>query len=97
MPPRTPLGPKSANARVQKKDKTTGIELSPRKRSVIEGLHKAGCSIKSISEIEHTPRSTHASKASYFAPGPEHDWTKDSPQLVGVINGRANETLEEGE
>src|SRR5579862_821869 len=58
MPPRTPLGPKSANARIQKKGKTSGIELSPHKRSVIEGLHKAGCSVKSISEIENTPRST---------------------------------------
>jgi len=58
MPPRTPLGPKNANARVQKKAKTSGIELSLHKRSVIEGLHKAGCSAKSISEIENMPRST---------------------------------------
>jgi hypothetical protein len=58
MPPRTPLGPKSANARVQKKCKTSRIELSPHKYSVIEGLHKAGCSIKSISEIKNTPHST---------------------------------------
>jgi transposase len=58
MPPRTPLGPKNANARVQKKAKASGIELSPHKRSVIEGLHKAGCSATSISEIENTPRST---------------------------------------
>jgi transposase len=58
MPPRTPPGPRSANAHVQKKSKVSGIELSPHKRSVIEGLHKAGCSVKSISEIENTPRST---------------------------------------
>src|SRR3954454_23377521 len=58
MPPRTPLGPRNANARVQKKTKTPGIELSPHKHSVIEGLHKAGCSTTSISEIENTPRST---------------------------------------
>src|SRR4051812_851050 len=55
MPPRTPLGPRNANVRVQKKTKTPGIELSPHKSSVIEGLHKAGCSTTSISEIENTP------------------------------------------
>jgi transposase len=58
MPPRTPLGPRNANARVQKQSKVRGVELSPHKRSVIEGLHKAGCSIKSISEVEATPRAT---------------------------------------
>jgi transposase len=58
MPPRTPLGPKNANAHVQKKTKTSGIKLSSHKHSVIKGLHKAGCSTKSISEIENIPRST---------------------------------------
>jgi hypothetical protein len=58
MPPRTPLGPKNADARVQKKTKTSGIELSPHKHSVIKGLHKASCSAKSISEIENIPHST---------------------------------------
>jgi transposase len=58
MPPRTPLGLRSANPRVQKKSKTSKIELSPHKRSVIEGLHKAGCSVKDIVEIEKMPRST---------------------------------------
>ena len=58
MPPRTPLGPKNANAHVQKKRKTSGIELSLHKRSVIEGLHKAGCSVNRISEIENAPYST---------------------------------------
>jgi hypothetical protein len=58
MPLRTPLGPINTNARVQKKSKTPRLELSPHKRSVIEGLHKAGCSVKSISEIEKTPCST---------------------------------------
>jgi transposase len=58
MPPRTPLGPRSANSRVHKKSKTSKIELSPHKHSVIEGLHKAGCSIKDIVEIEKGSRST---------------------------------------
>jgi transposase len=57
MPPRTPLGPRNANARVQKKIKGPGSELSPHKRSVIEGLHKAGCFISHIVEIEKTPPS----------------------------------------
>ena len=51
MPPRIPLGPKNTNAYVQKKRKTSRIELSSHKRSVIEGLHKAGCSVNRISEI----------------------------------------------
>ena len=58
MSPRTPLGPRSANARVKKKRKTPRVELSPYKRSVIEGLHKGGCSVKDIMEIEEIPRST---------------------------------------
>ncbi|KAH0533951.1 hypothetical protein FGG08_007433 [Glutinoglossum americanum] len=58
MPPHTPLGIRSANARIQKKSKTSRTELSPHKCSVIEGLRKAGCSIKDISEIENTPCST---------------------------------------
>ncbi|KAI9766738.1 MAG: hypothetical protein M1840_006382 [Geoglossum simile] len=58
MPPCTPLGPASANARVQKKNKTSRLELSPHKRSVIEGLHKAGCFAQRISEIEDTLHST---------------------------------------
>jgi transposase len=54
----TPLGKLAlANACVQKKSKTSGIELSPHKRFVIKGLHKTGCSVKSISEIENMPRS----------------------------------------
>jgi transposase len=58
MPPRTPLGARSVNARDQKKSNTFRIELSPHKCSVIEELHKAGCSVKDIMEIENTPRST---------------------------------------
>ena len=58
MAPRTPLGPKNPNARVQKKTKTSKIELSPHKRSVIEGMHRAGCSIQRISELENTPCAT---------------------------------------
>src|SRR5579862_8032519 len=58
MPPRTPLGPRSANARIQKKSKTPRVELSPHKHSVIEGLHKGGCSVKDIMEIEEIPCST---------------------------------------
>jgi hypothetical protein len=58
MPPRTPLGSKSTNPCIQKKNKTSKIELSPHKCSVIKGLHKAGCSVKNIMEIENTPRST---------------------------------------
>ena len=58
MPPRTPLGPRSANAHVQKKSKASGTELSPHKRSMIEGMYKVGCSVKSISEIENLPYST---------------------------------------
>jgi transposase len=58
MAPRTPLGAVSTNARVSKKNKTPRLELSPHKRSVIEGLYKAGCSVQCIAEIENTPPST---------------------------------------
>jgi transposase len=71
MPPRTPLGSKSANLRVQKKKKTSKIELSPHKRSVIEGLHKAGCSVKDIVEIENMPRSTICDTVKLFTARPK--------------------------
>jgi hypothetical protein len=58
MPPRTPLGPRSANACIKRKSKTSRVELSPHKHSVIEGLHKGGCSVKDIMEIEEIPHST---------------------------------------
>jgi hypothetical protein len=58
MPPYTPLGPKNTNACIQKKAKASGIELSPHKHLVIEGLYKASCSAISILEIENTPHST---------------------------------------
>ena len=55
--PRTPLGPKSANARVLKKRKTSRKELSPHKRSMIEGMHVASippCEISRLTEIPYT-------------------------------------------
>ena len=58
MAPRTPLGTANTNVHIQKKSKTSKLELSPHKRSMIEGLHKAGCSMQAISKIENTPYST---------------------------------------
>ena len=56
--PRTPLGPKSANACVLKNQKTSKKELSPHKHSMIEGMHLASISTCEISRLTSTPEST---------------------------------------
>jgi hypothetical protein len=55
---RTPLGPKSANARVLRKNKTSRKELSPHKRSLIEGMYLASIPNCDISRLTQTPEST---------------------------------------
>ena len=56
--PRTPLNPRSANARVFKKKKPSRKELSPHKRAVIEGMYLASISKCKISRLTQIPEST---------------------------------------
>jgi len=56
--PRTPLAPKSANARVLKKPKTSRKELSPHKCAIIKGMHLASTPNCEISRLTKTPEST---------------------------------------
>jgi len=56
--PCTPLGPKSANACVLKNQKTSKKELSPHKRSMIEGMHLASIPTCEISRLTSIPEST---------------------------------------
>lgn len=55
---RTPLGPKSANARVFKKSQTPKKDLSPHKRSVIKGMYLASLRNCEIARLTKTPEST---------------------------------------
>jgi len=56
--PRTPLAPRSANARILKQKKTSKKELPPHKRAVVEGMHLASISNWEISRLTQTPKST---------------------------------------
>ncbi len=54
MPPRTPLRPLNANARVKKKPKTSRKELSPHKRALMQGMYMAGSPIPEIAKAFET-------------------------------------------
>jgi hypothetical protein len=56
--PRVSLVPKSANARVQKQQKTSKKELSPHKHIVIEGMYLASISNSKILRLTEIPEST---------------------------------------